>query len=430
MFFDFFKNKGKLEPFEIKNSSAVLLLMAPGLYVYSVLIFYFNKKAIELPGLRETFAVVFFIAGIIPLVKKEWAKKYYGYVVFLVLFLFQHYLIYTTKVNDFSIDYLLGTFIVMFGAILILNNRGFIMVFSVFQLLHLTYWGFTSNINIVLESAILISTSTIFIFSTIILNGHVRYRKQLQEINLSLENRVKERTKDLEIRAKELSEKNEDLEEFAYVVSHDLKTPLGNLHALSEWMLESNVNDSGKNEHINMLRMMKDQVEQIDLLINGILDYSLKGNEMEVKKEIKVNNIVEQIIELNPVPNCIIKIKNKLPIIEYNETEIIQVFENLIENAIKHNDKEYICIEIGSKEEDKEYVFYVKDNGPGIEEKNHKKIFNLFQKLEETSSFQSIGLGLALVKKILKRRGGRIWLNNEEGQGTIFYFSVMKKQRA
>lgn len=429
MFFEFFKNKGKLEPFEIRNSSTVLLLMAPGLYIYSLLIFYFNKKAVEFPYLREIFAVVFLVAGLIPFVKKKWARKYYGYVVFLVLFLFQHYLIYTTKTNNFSIDYLLGTFIVMFGAVLMLNNRGFVVAFSTFQLLHLTYWTLTSNINIVLESAILISTSTIFIFSIIILNGHIRYRKKLQEVNLSLENRVKERTRDLESRAKELSEKNEDLEEFAYVVSHDLKTPLGNLHALSEWMLESDEgNDRGKSEYSNMLQMMKEQVEQIDLLINGILDYSLRANDREVKQEVNVNSVVEQIIQLNSDSNCTMVVKNKLPTVLYNESQLTQVFKNLIENAVKHNNKEYIYVEIGSEEYDEEYIFYVKDNGPGIDQKNHEKIFNLFQKLEETSSFQSIGLGLALVKKILKREGGRIWLKNEEGKGAAFYFSIMKNK--
>ncbi|WP_408048772.1 sensor histidine kinase [Tenacibaculum halocynthiae] len=424
---DFFKKTGKLEPFEIKNSSLVLCLVAPGLYLYSVLIFHYNLKAQEIPYMREILGVVFFMVGLAPLTKKRIVINYYGLYVFFALFIFQHYLTYTVALNNFSLDYLLGTYVVMFGAILMLNNRGLILVFSASQLLHMGYRVLTSDIDIVTEGAILISTTTIFIYSFIILNGFIRYRQGLLEVNQNLEDKIKQRTLDLENRAKELYERNKDLEEFAYVVSHDLKRPLRNIHTLASWVIESDRSDEDKTQEVSEnLITLQEQVDQMDLLINGILNYSLQMDKEKDMKLVDVDKLVKRISKVNSTSTCIIKVKNKLPKLLFNESQLLQVFQNLIQNAIKHNDKETSEIEIGHEKVNKEHVFSVSDNGPGIEEKYHAKIFQLFQKLEIKSHIDSIGIGLALVKKIIERNGGRIWVESSLGKGTTFYITIQE----
>lgn len=427
---DVLKKIGKLESFEIKNSSLVLCLTAPGLYIYSLLIFYFNKNATEISYMRELFAVLFLVVGLLPLTKKKKVTEYYGLYVFFCLFLFQHYLTYTVAINRFSIDYLLGNFIVMFGGILLLNNRLLIILFSTSQLLHMAYRVLSLNLDIITEGAVLISIVTIFIYSFIILNGIMHHRKSLQEVNKQLEEKIEQRTKDLETRAKELYEKNKDLEEFAYVVSHDLKRPLRNIHTLAEWLTSSEHIDTKcvqeDSEMGENLTKIKEQVEQMDLLINGILNYSLQKEKEQELKKIDVDFLARRIIMVNSSEQCLIELKNKLPVVLFNESQLLQVFQNLIQNAIKHNNKKYIHIKVGSEEKKEEYVFFISDNGPGIDDKYHEKIFQLFQKLEVNSHVDSIGIGLALVKKIIERSGGRVWLESKKGKGTTFYFTIRK----
>lgn len=426
----FLKKIGKLEAFEIKNTSTVLCLIAPGLYLYSLLIFYFNPNAIEIEYGREFFSLFFFILGLLPKIKNNRIHEFYGLLVFVSLFSFQHYLTYTVALNHFSLDYLLGCYIVMFGGILMLSNRWLIILFSSFQLFHMTYQVINNDIDVVTEGAVLVSITTIFIFSFIILNGAMHHRKSLEQINSQLEYKIKQRTIDLEKRAKELSQRNKDLEEFAYVVSHDLKRPLRNIHTMAEWvtskeLLEENSVKEGSEMYTNLF-IIKEQVVQMDMLINGILNYSLQMERERERKKVNLEALVKRIIMVNSSDKCTINTKNKLPNVHFNESQLLQVFQNLIQNAIKHNDKDHVSIVIDVKENYKNYVFSISDNGPGIDKKYHKKIFKLFQKLELKLHMDSVGIGLALVKKIIERNGGEIWLDSKKGKGTTFFFEIEK----
>ncbi len=430
---DFIREVGRLESFEIKNSSKVLCLISPGVFFYSLLIHYLNPTLIYIPFAREFFSILFLFLGLLPLIKSKIVLNYYGLLVFIPMFFFEHYLIYMMAINNFSIDYLLGAYIATFGGILMLNNRWLIILFSTMQLFHMTYQVISNNVNIVTEGAILISITTIFIFSFIILNGAMQYRRGLEEINLQLESKIKVRTNDLEKRAGELFRRNKDLEEFAYVVSHDLKRPLRNIYTMAEWvtskeLLEENFVKEDSEMHKNLF-IIREQAEQMDMLINGILNYSLQ---MEREKEIKkvvLEDLIKRIILVNSSDRCIIEVKNKLPDVYFNESQLLQVFQNLIQNAIKHNDKEKSVIYINVKENSENYIFSVSDNGPGIDKKYHQKIFQLFQKLELKPHIDSIGIGLALVKKIIETNGGRVWLESDKGKGTEFFFTVVKRTK-
>jgi light-regulated signal transduction histidine kinase (bacteriophytochrome) len=273
------------------------------------------------------------------------------------------------------------------------------------------------------ESAILLSLGIIFVFSFLLMSGFIRYRKKLEYMNVNLEDTVKQRTSDIEKRAKELLRKNKDLEEFAYVVSHDLKRPLRNMYTLTDWLTED---DEGQfdGEATESLQLIKEQITQMDLLVEGILNYSLQMDSQQTTKPIDVDALVKRIIAVNTHENIRISVEKKLPKVLFNESQLLQVFQNLIQNAIKHNDKEQVEIQIDYVLTNNGHQFSISDNGPGIDKQYHAKIFELFQKLDATSKGNSIGIGLALVKKIIERNEGEIYVESSKGNGTTFVFTI------
>ncbi|MCB6097605.1 sensor histidine kinase [Flavobacterium psychrophilum] len=224
---------------------------------------------------------------------------------------------------------------------------------------------------------------------------------------------------------KNLEKQNQALNQYAHVVSHDLKAPLRSIDTLINWFKEDNaaILDDNNNKSLDLVLS---NVEKMDLLIKGILDYSAI-DKLEVKdRTIDLNILIHKIIRTITIPNHIeIILKNKMPKIVGNDITLKQLFQNLIQNAIKYNDKEMGFVEIGSKENDNEIEFYIKDNGIGIKERYQDKIFNLFSKLENTD--QSSGIGLSIVKKIIDIYQGKIWLESQETIGTTFYFTIPKQ---
>ena len=425
----YLKKLGNLDAIEIRSHSFVFCLVGPGIYAYSLLIGYYNSRVVELPFAREFFSILFLSVGLLPYVKLKRISNVYGLFVFGCLALFQAHLTYTVSLNNFSIDYLLGAYIVMFGSILMLNNRKLLILFSAIQFMHMSYRVMHASMDSLTEGAILVSTAAIFFYSFIIINGSNRYRTELLALNEELEYKIKDRTKDLEYRAKELYEKNKDLEEFAYVVSHDLKRPLRNIHTLAEWLTDAEDETSdrllGDMEYVTKI---KEQVQQMELLVNGILNYSLQIKKEQDVKQVSLQKLVNNITAVNRNDSIRFELKNELPVVWFNESQLLQLFQNLIQNAIKHNDKEQVHITIDAYENEEEYVIALKDNGPGIAKKYHEKVFQLFQKLDIKPQIDSIGIGLALVKKIIERNGGRIWLESEMGEGTTFFLTIRKSK--
>ncbi len=224
---------------------------------------------------------------------------------------------------------------------------------------------------------------------------------------------------------KSLEKQNQALSEYAHMVSHDLKSPLRSIDTLINWFKEDNAEilDEKKNKSLDLILS---NVEKMDLLIKGILDYSSIDKLETADRTIDLNILIEDVINTIPIPNHIeIIFNNKMPTLIGNKFRFKQLFQNLIQNAIKYNDKEKGFVEIGSIENDIEIEFFIKDNGIGIKERYQNKIFNLFSKLENTD--QSSGIGLSIVKKIIDLYGGRIWLESQETIGTTFYFTLPKQ---
>ena len=223
---------------------------------------------------------------------------------------------------------------------------------------------------------------------------------------------------------KALGKSNNELQEYAHIVSHDLKSPLRSIDALVSWIKEDNKGNLDDTT-IRNFELIGTTLEKMEQLISDILIFSSIDNDIENISEVDLNEIIADLKQLLLVPsNLSIKILNKLPTIKGDKTKLQQLFQNLISNAIKFNDKEKGLIEINVKEAESHYEFSVKDNGIGIDKKYHNNIFNIFHSLNKSN--ESTGIGLSIVKKVVDFYKGEIWLESEPNKGATFYFTLNK----
>ena len=420
----FYKKLGRLEPFEIKNSGRVLRLGSPSTFIYLSMLSITNTDLIIPFSGNYIFSALFLVVGLLAYLKNKFISRNYGWLVFFSILSFQHYLTYTTDLNNFTLDIILVTYVFAFGSLLLLSNLTFVLIYSASQLIHLFLNVYYSDLDRVTENAIVLSMTTLFIFSFLLMRELFKNRSNLEKVNHTLESKVLEHTYDLEYQTKELATKNAELEEFAYVVSHDLKRPLRNIYTLTDWLTEDEPKLNEK--ELENLKLIKQQVSQMDLLVEGVLSYSLQVDESLSKTNVNLQDLVKSVISAHASKDCEIIIEQELPIIIFNEPQILKVFQNLIRNAIKHNDKDQIYIKVGYNSEKLQHVFSIEDNGPGINANYYKKVFQLFQMLNPEAHIDSVGIGLALVKKIIEQHGGTIWLESEQGKGTKFSFTIPK----
>ena len=235
-----------------------------------------------------------------------------------------------------------------------------------------------------------------------------------------------------ELSQNELIEKvdkiNRELNDFASIVSHDLKAPLRGIKTLANWILADCADKLGDqaNEQINLLL---DRVERMYNLIEGALQYSRLGQTKGKPIQVNLNNFVPEIIDMVvPPENITVTIENELPVIDCDETQIMQIFQNLLSNAIKYMDKPQGWIKVACVEQDGFWKFSVADNGPGIEEKHFERIFKIFQALPTSPMFEGTGVGLTIAKKIVELYNGRIWVESKVGEGSTFFFTLPKQK--
>ncbi|MEX0967532.1 MAG: ATP-binding protein [Bacteroidia bacterium] len=227
-----------------------------------------------------------------------------------------------------------------------------------------------------------------------------------------------------------LEQSNEELRQFAYIVSHDLKAPLRAISNMASWIQKDYAN-ALDNDGRELLEMIINRSVRMDDFINAILDYSKVGRLKHDVCEVRINDLVTEVLEnLQPPASIKVEVQPDLPVLAFERVKLYQVFQNLIGNAIKFNDKANGAISVFCKEDGKHWIIGIKDNGIGIEKKYHKKIFQLFQTLSFRDETQDTGVGLAVVKKIVESNFGTIWLESEKGIGSTFYFSIPKKQSA
>ena len=222
---------------------------------------------------------------------------------------------------------------------------------------------------------------------------------------------------------KDLEKSNHELSEYAHVVSHDLKSPLRTIDTLINWIKEDTPKDLPENIK-NNLDLIDKNIEKMDCLINDILEYSLIGKKPSYDVIVDTQQLCNEIIDLTNVPEHIKIIISDLPTIQTDKTRLKQVFQNLIFNSIKSIDKATGLIKVQAKEQVGFWEFSVSDNGKGIAEQYHKKVFEVFQSLETEG--KSTGIGLSIVKKVISLFEGKIWITSKIGVGTTFHFTIKK----
>lgn len=226
--------------------------------------------------------------------------------------------------------------------------------------------------------------------------------------------------------SEQLKKQNEELNQFSYVVSHDLKAPLRAIFKLSEW-IEEDLGTSIPEETRKNMKILRGRVFRLEALINGLLQYSKIGRINIPIERSDVHSILRETIELlNPPPHIKIHIQKNMPVFNTKKLLLQQVFLNLISNAIKYNDKPEGLVEVTVAEAGQYYQFAVKDNGVGIEEAYHEKIFEIFQTLQARDNVEATGVGLSIIKKSVEDMGGKIQLRSAEKKGSEFIFTWPK----
>lgn len=267
-----------------------------------------------------------------------------------------------------------------------------------------------------------------------------RMRLALQQQNASLEEEIERRKKvesklqlsndNLEEtvadRTAELSSSNQDLEQFAYIASHDLRQPLRKIRMCTEYLSEDYAHCFDEQAESYMEYITK-SVDRMYSLIDDLLTYSRIGKQEQPCVAVDLKTIVEECLE-----DLSLTIEEKqakinysnLPTVQGNISEMRQLFQNLIANALKFTRDLSPVIDITATSQEKSYLLTVKDNGIGIESQYSDKIFQMFQRLHHTSEYEGTGIGLAVCHKIVTRRGGKIWVESQLGKGSNFFFTL------
>lgn len=225
----------------------------------------------------------------------------------------------------------------------------------------------------------------------------------------------------------QLEKKCQDLNQFAYLVSHDLKAPIRGISSLATWLNEDN-REQLDQEGQQRLDMIVDRTKRMYQLIESILQYSRVGRQDQEIEEVDTNAVVHDTLNILNVPDSFeVRIMFPMPNVLYDPMRLSQVFQNLLSNAIKHSDKKAGRIYVSSQEQEANYIFCVADNGQGIAPEDHERIFQMFQTLEGHKNGENSGLGLAFVQKIVENYGGRIWVESQKNEGAKFFFTVPKE---
>jgi hypothetical protein len=271
----------------------------------------------------------------------------------------------------------------------------------------------------------------------IFFNGHKHFitadRLQILNLLLSTYEAAIQRNKELSLAQHDLHRlntsleaANEELDAFAHSVSHDLRAPLRAIDGFSQILLEESLKLSERDQHL--LHRVCESARTMGNLIEGLLNLSRMGRQPLSKQALNVKGLVRQIfnelqkewegrqveIRVGDLPDCVA-----------DPTLLKQVFVNLLSNALKYTrQKEKAIIEVDRQRQEKDNIYFVRDNGAGFDMQYAGKLFGVFQRLHSTKEFEGTGVGLSIVQRIIHRHGGRIWAEAEVGKGATFYFTL------
>lgn len=260
---------------------------------------------------------------------------------------------------------------------------------------------------------------------------------ELAQANKVLEAEIAEREKaerameklnrDLEATVHKLRNANRGLEEFAHIAAHDLKTPLRGIGTSAHW-IATDYGDKLDEQGKEYVRLLVTRAKQMTALIDSVLRYSCLAQHGQEKQPVDLNAILAEVItEIAPPDHIEVAAEKDLPTIVGRKTHVIQILQNLLDNAVKYMDKPKGTVRIGCVEQHDFWTFSVADNGPGIDAKYFEKTFEIFQTLAPRDGAESTGIGLSIVKKLVELNNGRVWVESQLGKGSTFFFTLPKE---
>ncbi len=259
----------------------------------------------------------------------------------------------------------------------------------------------------------------------------------LKQSKADLEQRVCDRTAELEIVNQQLQQLNQELiasnhelEQFAYIASHDLREPLRMVTSFTQ-LLAKRYSGKLDSEADKIINFAVDGAERMEALIEGLLAYSRIGSQGKTFQSVNCEEVLERVLSnLNlAIEETKAQItRNPLPTVIGDATQIVQLFQNLVANAIKYHSEEPPIIDIGAEAQPQEWLFWVKDNGIGIDPRYSDRIFQIFQRLHTRQEYPGTGIGLAICHKIVEHHGGKIWVESAVEQGATFYLTLRNKK--
>ena len=242
--------------------------------------------------------------------------------------------------------------------------------------------------------------------------------EELRQLNLQLERALGA-----------AEEANAELDQFAYVASHDLKAPLRGISSLAQW-IEEDAGDALGGQSVEYMRMLQIRVHRLQALIDGILAYSRAGRVLAKPELINTGKLLREVIDLQARPDVTIDVAPEMPALVAERIPLQQVFLNLVSNAVKYTSavRPDVTIAVTWRDTPDAFEFAVTDNGPGIPPEYHERVWGAFQTLETRDKVEGTGIGLAIVRKIVEKRGGQVSLESTPGQGSTFRFTWLKAQ--
>jgi signal transduction histidine kinase len=300
----------------------------------------------------------------------------------------------------------------------------------------------TNRISFLLTSASILLGLFIITFVTLKISGRIKVmtdmandiaagnyevtitdtgKDELSSLGATLNHMAKELSRNINL----LKRSNQELDQFAQIVSHDLKGPLRGISNVVSWIEEDHKEELSPKVS-EYMELIKGRITRAENLIEGLLSYAKADKEAIEKEEVALNALVKEVVDNLPDASDVKVEIADLPTVYAEKLWLFQIFSNLIGNAIKHNDKPHPTVKVYYKETPDHYEFFIKDNGNGIEKHYHQRIFVIFQTLKDRDSFESTGVGLAIVKKIIETKKQQINLSSAPGKGSVFSFTWAK----
>ena len=409
--------------------------------LYGVVLEYIDPTAIDYLSHRLIISGLYLSTLILSFTSK-FVKKHFALISFLGNYVWVSWVIWIVYINNFSVNYSIGLFLTLTLTGIIFRSTKEMLIFYVITSI-LTLIAIGNCDNLIIDQFFL-GLSLLLIFLVYLISfihrTHTNNRlstlnkeltqlnKELVTFNSNLEKKVADRTSIIQEKTLKLTAKNEELQRFTSIVSHDLKAPLRTISAFASILDKETA--SIENPRIKeCTQFLNGGVNRMVSMIDDLLEYSQLGQEAIVFKAANPEKML--FLVLNSIitnrPDVKVTISKNLPIqIICNTRQIEQLFQNLIDNGIKYNRNPIKKIAISCQDTPKEWVFTVQDNGIGISPSYKEKVFDMFQRLHGSDEFKGTGIGLAICKRIVENHQGSISLQSDEESGTSFIFSILK----